>query len=86
MLLRAHDRLRPDFADAPDDDSLSLRQEAAWNTSVNGRLERLGVEINRQRWLYNHRNRFGFTDDVDADFERLWSSDDLPWSAIDPDA
>ena len=34
MLLRAHDRLRPDFADAPDDDSLSLRQEAAWNTSA----------------------------------------------------
>lgn len=86
MLLRAHDRLRPDFADAPDDDSLSLRQEAAWNTSVNGRLERLGVDINRQRWLYNHRNRFGFTDEVDADFERLWSSDGLPWSAIDPDA
>ena len=25
MLLRAHDRLRPDFADAPDDESLSLQ-------------------------------------------------------------
>jgi hypothetical protein len=86
MLVRAHDRLRPDFADAPDDDSLSLRQEAAWNTNVNGRLGRLGVDVNRQRWLYNHRNRFGFTDDVDADFDRLWSSDDLSWSAIDPDA
>ena len=66
MLFALHDRLRPDFADAPDDDSLSLRQEAAWNTSVNGRLERLGVDINRQRWLYNHRNRFGFSDAVDG--------------------
>jgi hypothetical protein len=86
MLLRSHDRLRPDFADAPDDDSLTLRQEAAWNTYVNGRLERLGVEINRQRWKYNHRNRFGFTDESDAEFDRLWSADDLSWAALDPDA
>jgi hypothetical protein len=84
MLLRARDRLRPDFADAPDDDSLSLQQEAAWNTYVNGRLERLGVETNRQRWKYNHRNRFGFSDAVDAEFERLWAANDLSWSALDP--
>ncbi len=84
MLLRSHDRLRPDFAEAPDDDSLSLRQEAAWNTYVNGRLERLGVKVNRQRWKYNHRNRFGFTDDSDAEFERLWAADDLSWSDLDP--
>ncbi len=84
MLLRARDRLRPDFADAPDDDALSLQQEAAWNTYVNGRLERLGVETNRQRWRYNHRNRFGFSDAADADFDRLWAADDLSWSDLDP--
>lgn len=84
MLLRCHDRQRPDFADAPDDDSLSLRQEAAWNTYVNGRLERLGVEVNRSRWKYNHRNRFGFTDASDAEFDRLWAADDLGWTDLDP--
>lgn len=84
MLLRARDRLRPDFADAPDDDALSLQQDAAWNTYVNGRLERLGVDTNRQRWRYNHRNRFGFSDAVDAEFDRLWAADDLGWPDLDP--
>jgi hypothetical protein len=82
MLLRAHDRLRPDFADAPPDQALTLQQEAAWNTYVNGRLSRLGVDTNKQRWRYNHRNRFGFSDVVDADFEALWSADDLGWSDV----
>ena len=82
MLLRAHDRLRPDFADAPNDESLSLQEEAAWNTYVNGRLTRLGVEGNRQRWRYNFRNRFGFSDAVDARFDALWNADDLGWSDL----
>ena len=82
MLLRAHDRLRPDFADAPADDALSLQEEAAWNTYVNGRLERLGVESNRQRWRYNFRNRFGFSDAADARFDELWDATDLAWSDL----
>ena len=82
MLLRASDRLRPDFVDAPNDESLSLRDEAAWNTYVNGRLDRLGVESNRQRWRYNFRNRFGFSDDVDARFDELWNAADLGWSDL----
>jgi hypothetical protein len=82
MLLRASDRLRPDFADAPNDESLSLREEAAWNTYVNGRLDRLGVESNRQRWRYNFRNRFGFSDDADARFDELWNATDLGWSDL----
>ena len=82
MLLRASDRLRPDFADAPNDESLSLREEAAWNTYVNGRLDRLGVESNRQRWRYNFRNRFGFSDDADARFDELWDAVDLAWSDL----
>ena len=82
MLLRAHDRMRPDFADAPGDLELTLAQNAAWDTYCAGRLARMGVETNRQRWRYNHRNRFGFTDDVDAGFDRLWSADDLGWADV----
>jgi hypothetical protein len=82
MLLRAGDRLRADFADAPNDESLGLQDEASWNTYVNGRLERLGVESNRQRWRYNFRNRFGFSDTADERFDRLWDATDLAWSDL----
>ncbi|MEL6891678.1 MAG: hypothetical protein AAFP84_08785 [Actinomycetota bacterium] len=83
MLLRARDRIRPDFTDAPPDLDLSLRQNAAWDAYCAGRLARIGVRVNEQRFRYNFRNRFGFADDVDAMFDRLWSADDLGWSAID---
>ena len=82
VLLRAHDRMRHDFADAPGDLDLSLVENAAWDTYCAGRLARMGVVVNQQRWRYNHRNRFGFTDDADAHFERIWSADDLGWSAL----
>ena len=82
MLLRARDRMRADFADVPSDDELSLAESAAWDTYCVGRLERAGVEVNTQRWRYNHRNRLGFTDTTDADFDRLWASDDLGWSEV----
>jgi len=82
ILLRAHDRMRPEFADAPPDLELTLEQNAAWDTYCAGRLARMGVEVNQQRWRYNHRNRFGFDDGVDAKFDLIWSSDDLGWSDI----
>jgi hypothetical protein len=82
ILLRARDRMRADFADAPADLDLSLTENAAWDTYCAGRLARMGVEVNQQRWRYNHRNRFGFNDRVDAEFDRLWSADDLAWSDI----
>ena len=82
ILLRARDRLRPDFADAPGDLDLSLEENAAWDTYCVGRLARLGVAVNQQRWRYNHRNRFGFNDAVDVAFDALWAADDLGWSAL----
>ena len=82
ILLRAHDRMRPDFADAPSDLDLTLEQNAAWDTYCAGRLARMGVRVNQQRWRYNHRNRFGFRDDVDAHFERIWAADDLGWDDL----
>lgn len=81
-LLRARDRLRADFADAPHDLNLSLAENAAWDTYCAGRLDRLGVDMNRQRWLYNYRNRFGFSDDGDVAFDQLYSADDLSWSEV----
>jgi hypothetical protein len=82
ILLRARDRMRADFADAPADLDLTLTENAAWDTYCAGRLARTGLEINQQRWRYNHRNRFGFSDRVDAEFDRLWSADDLGWTDL----
>lgn len=82
MLLRARDRMRTDFTDAPGDLELTLAQNAAWDTYCAGRLARMGVETNQQRWRYNHRNRFGFDDGVDAAFEALWAADDLAWADV----
>ncbi len=79
ILLRARDRLRPGFADAPADLDLSVEQNAAWDTYCVGRLARLGVATNQQRWRYNHRNRYGFDDGVDAAFDALWNAADLTW-------
>jgi len=82
ILLRAHDRMQPGFGEAPDDLDLTLAENAAWDTYCAGRLTRMGVAVNEQRWRYNHRNRFGFNDDVDTKFARLWAADDLAWSDI----
>ncbi len=82
VLLRARDRMRSDFADAPADLELTLEENAAWNTYCAGRLERMGVETNQQRWRYNHRNRFGFHDGVDVAFDALWAADDLGWAEV----
>jgi hypothetical protein len=82
VLLRMLDRERDDFAGAPSDDELDLPQAAAWDSYSVGRLGRLGYEVNRQRWLYNFRNRHGFTDVGDGVFEALWTADDLSWARL----
>ena len=83
VLLRARDRLSGSFGEAPPDDELSLAQMAAWETYCIGRLERLGIAVNQQRWRYNFRNRHGFHDQSDAGFDQLWSSDGLTWGELD---
>ena len=82
MLLRARDRMRPDFADVEPDIELSVEELAAWDAYATARLARLGRPINQQRWRYNYRNRFGFSDDTDAAFERLWAADNIGWSDV----
>jgi hypothetical protein len=82
VLLRVRDRLDGGFGEAPPDDELSLAQVAAWETYCVGRLARLGIEVNEQRWRYNFRNRHGFTDAADEAFNRLWTSDGLTWGEL----
>lgn len=82
VLLKARDRLSGGFGEAPADDQLSLAQIAAWDTYAVGRLERVGVAANQQRWRYNFRNRHGFSDGTDAAFDQLWSSDGLTWGEL----
>jgi hypothetical protein len=82
VLLRVRDRLDGGFGDAPPDDELSLAQVAAWETYSVGRLARLGIEVNEQRWRYNFRNRHGFSDAADQAFNRLWSSEGLTWGEM----
>jgi hypothetical protein len=82
VLLRVRDRLSGGFGEAPPDDELSLAQVAAWETYSVGRLARLGIEVNEQRWRYNFRNRHGFTDDADQVFNSLWTSDGLTWGEL----
>ena len=83
LLLRVHDRLSGGFGEAPPDNELSLAQVAAWDAYCVGRLERLGIPTNPQRWRYNFRNRHGFTDAGDGAFDRLWASDGLSWGELD---
>jgi hypothetical protein len=82
LLLSVRDRLDPAFGDPPDDDELTLQESAAWEAYCVGRLGRLGHPVQRQRRLYQFRNRHGFTDAADAAFERLWTGEDLTWSDI----
>lgn len=83
VLLRVRDRLVGGFDEAPPDDDLTLAQVAAWETYCVGRLERLGIDVNQQRWRYNFRNRHGFTDEADQAFNRLWASDALTWGELE---
>lgn len=83
LLLELADRLSPGFADAPAEADLTLPQSVAWQVYCIGRLARLGYRTNRQRRLYQFRNRHGFTDAADAAFDRLWTASDLTWAELD---
>jgi hypothetical protein len=82
-LLRARDRLHGGFGEAPADTDLSLRQVSAWETYCVGRLNRLGITVNQQRWRYNFRNRHGFTDQADHAFDTIWNSEALTWGELE---
>ena len=81
-LLKARDRLHGGFGEAPPDDELTLAQISAWNVYCAGRLARLGLRVSQQQWRYDFRNRFGFSDDTDSAFDRVWSADGLTWAEL----
>ena len=82
LLFSVRDRLDPGFGEPPADDDLTLQESVAWEVYCVGRLGRLGHPVQRQRRLYQFRNRHGFTDAADAAFARLWEADDLTWADI----
>jgi hypothetical protein len=82
LLFIVRDRLDPAFADAPPEADLTLQESAAWETYAVGRLARLGHPGQRQRRLYQFRNRHGFTDVADTAFDSLWDAEGLTWADI----
>ena len=82
LLLRVLDRRSGRFADAPDDDDLTLAQIVAWDTACLGRLERLGYDVRPPRRRYHFRTRHGFNDVSDAVFDRLWAATDPTWADV----
>ncbi|MDQ1423532.1 MAG: hypothetical protein QOD72_1030 [Acidimicrobiaceae bacterium] len=82
VLLRLRDRASGAFDDAPPDTELTLPQQATWDTYCVGRLERIGVPVNQQRWRYNFRNRHGFNDDVDVAFDRIFAAEGWSWAEL----
>jgi hypothetical protein len=82
LLFSVRDRLDPGFGEPPADDDLTLQESVAWEVYCVARLGRLGHTVQRQRRLYQFRNRHGFTDASDAAFDRLWSTEDLTWDDI----
>ena len=82
LLFSVRDRLDPSFGEPPEDDQLTLQEYVAWEVYCVGRLGRLGHPVQRQRRLYQFRNRHGFTDAADAAFDHLWTAEDLTWDDI----
>jgi hypothetical protein len=81
-MLRAKDRLSPDFTTAGTDGEISRAERAAWDVWAHGRAAKLGVKVRRQALLYEYRLQHGFTDVADAAFERLLDADTMTWDGI----
>jgi hypothetical protein len=81
-LLRAKDRLSPEYAGAPADKDLSRAERAAWDVYAAGRAAQLGFDVRRKALLYEFRLQHGFTDVADAAFERLWGAPSITFAGI----
>lgn len=82
LLFSVRDRLDPAFGEPPSEDDLTLQETVAWEVYCVARLGRLGHPVQRQRRLYQFRNRHGFTDAADAAFDQLWTAEQLTWTDI----
>lgn len=82
VLFKVLDRRSDGFSDAPADDRLSLRESIAWDVYAAGRVQRIGLDAQADRRRYAFRNRHGFSDVVDAEFDRLWTAEALTWADL----
>ncbi len=82
LFIQLRDRLDSDFGGPDLGEPLDLAAKAAWEASCVGRATRLGFRAHKPRFRYNFRNRFGFSDAADAEFERIWSNDVPTWSDL----
>lgn len=82
VLHRAFDRRRPEFADAPPDEDLTVAQRVAWDAWAAGRCARKGWTVSKPRRHYHFRARHGFSDAADATFEKIWNADSLSWAEL----
>lgn len=82
VLFRARDRIDGSFGDAPAEDKVGQGAMSAWNAYSVGRSERVGFYVQKQRQLYDFRNRHQFSDAADAVFDRLWGADSLTWTDL----
>jgi hypothetical protein len=42
----------------------------------------MDIELNKQAWVYNFRNRHGFSDAVDVVFEKVWNTANTTWAEL----
>jgi hypothetical protein len=82
LLYELKDRLDPDFGAPSTDDKVELVYTVAWQVYAVGRMARNGHRAQRQRRLYNFRNRCGFTDAADSAFEQIWTGEDLSYADL----
>lgn len=82
LLLEVVDRRNPDFGAPELGTESDPAHRQAWDVNLYGRVARHGLRLHKPRFLYNFRNRHGFTDHADRVFEQLWSGGDLTWTAI----
>lgn len=61
---------------------VSQAHKVAWEVNLYGRVAEAGLRLHKPRFLYDFRNRHGFTDHADEVFEDLWSGRTLSWARI----
>jgi hypothetical protein len=81
-LLRGIDRLSDAFRDALADDQLTDAQRALWDVSAEGRADRAGIAMRPDRARYVYRLACGFTDEADAEYERLRGGGATSWADL----
>jgi len=82
LLLEVGDRRSVDFGAPEIGEEPTRAHRMAWDINLFGRTSRLGLRIHQPRYLYNFRNRHGFSDVADQTFNTLWNTDGLRWTEM----